>query len=109
LPQSVVDAFDDCDPVCEKYWFWNGTSDKRSITGNWQRRFQKLFTLSGIEQAHPHRFRDTFAVGLLEQGIDIETVAVLHGHSSSAITRKHYNPWVKSRQDQLEAAVRKTW
>src|SRR5206468_12722 len=39
LPKGVEEAFDDCDPVCERYWFWNGVSDKRSITGNWQRRF----------------------------------------------------------------------
>jgi hypothetical protein len=34
---------------------------------------------------------------------------VLLGHSSSAVTRKHYNPWVESRQTALEAAVRRTW
>jgi len=64
LPKVVVEALDDMDPVSEKFFFWTGESDKRSITGNWQRRFQKLFTLSGVANAHPHRFRDTFSVEL---------------------------------------------
>ena len=31
------------------------------------------------------------------------------GHSSVRITEKHYSPWVKARQDQLERAVKKAW
>jgi integrase len=65
LPKVVVEALDDMDPISEKFFFWTGESDKRSITGNWQRRFQKLFTLSGVANARPHRFRDTFSVELL--------------------------------------------
>jgi hypothetical protein len=50
-------------------------------------------------------FRDTFAVALLEKGNSIETVSRLSGHSFIKITEKHYNPWVKSRQAALDAAV----
>jgi hypothetical protein len=41
LPKVVVEALDDMDPVSEEFLFWTGVSDLRSITGNWQRRFQK--------------------------------------------------------------------
>jgi integrase/recombinase XerD len=34
---------------------------------------------------------------------------VLLGHSSLKITEKHDSPWVKARQEQLEAALRKSW
>jgi len=54
-------------------------------------------------------FRDTFAVDLLQKGVPIETVAVLLKHSSIRITEKHYSPWVKSRQENLETQVKKTW
>jgi integrase len=57
----------------------------------------------------PHRFRDTFAVALLEKGVPIETVSILLGHSSVSITEKHYAPWVRSRQLLLEKAVELAW
>ncbi|HEV8661323.1 MAG TPA: tyrosine-type recombinase/integrase [Thermoanaerobaculia bacterium] len=109
LPQSVVDVLDDVEPVSERYFFWTGTSDTRSITGNWQRRFQKLFELSGVQDAHPHRFRDTFSVELLLAGVPIEDVSILLGHSSVRITERAYAPWVQARQQKLETAVKKAW
>lgn len=34
---------------------------------------------------HIHRFRDTFAVRLLENGLSVETVSVLRAHSNIAL------------------------
>jgi hypothetical protein len=34
---------------------------------------------------------------------------LLLGHQSVRITEKHYSPWAKSRQEQLEADLRKAW
>jgi hypothetical protein len=42
-------------------------------------------------------------------GVPIERVSILLGHQSVRITEKHYNPWVRSRQVQLEADVRQAW
>jgi integrase/recombinase XerD len=36
-------------------------------------------------------------------------VATLLGHSSIKITERHYAPWVKALQEQLEAEVRRNW
>jgi hypothetical protein len=55
-----------------------------------------------------HRFRDTFAVELLLAGVPIERVSILMGHQSVRVTERHYNPWVRSRQEQLEAEVART-
>lgn len=93
----------------DEYVFWSGRGKLASALGDWARAFKSLAKLAGVEGFHFHRLRDSFAVALLEQGVDIETVAVLLGHASSAVTRKHYNPWVKSRQIALEAAVRRAW
>ena len=69
--------------------FGPGRRIRRSITGNWQRRFQKLFALAGLKDAHPHRFRDTFSVELLLAGVPIEDVSILSlGHSSVRITER---------------------
>lgn len=42
-------------------------------------------------------------------GIPLEQVSMLLGHKSVKITEKHYAPWVKARQEQLAANVRKAW
>ena len=109
LPRVALDALEDLEPVSKRFYFWTGDSDKRAITGNWQRRFQTLFALSGVQGAHPHRFRDTFSVELLVAGVPIEDVSILLGHSSVRITERAYAPWVQARQIKLEAAVRKAW
>ena len=38
----------------------------------------------------------------------MERVSVLLGHSSIKVTEKHYSPWVRARQEQLEADVKRT-
>jgi hypothetical protein len=38
----------------------------------------------------------------------VEDVATILGNTPQVVAR-HYAPWVKARQEQLEAAVRKTW
>src|SRR6266852_2064563 len=64
---------------------------------------------TNLPNGHAHRFRDTFAVELLLAGVPIERVSILLGHQSVRITEKHYAPWVRARQEQLEADVRRTW
>jgi hypothetical protein len=39
----------------------------------------------------------------------LERVAILLGHSSIKVTEKHYSPWIRERQEQAEADVRRTW
>jgi integrase/recombinase XerD len=46
---------------------------------------------------------------LLLKGVSLENVSKLLGHSSIKITERHYAPWVKARQEQLEAEVRRIW
>jgi integrase/recombinase XerD len=78
-----------------------GMKLKSRVTG-----FQEQFQSLGI---HSHQLRDTFAVELLIKGTSIEDVSQLLGHSTIAVTLKHYSPWTKARQDRLEEAVKKSW
>lgn len=107
VPDFVIRALHA--PPRREYVFWSGNGELKSAIEDWRRSFKSLAKLADVRKFHFHRLRDSFAVSLLERGVDIETVAVLLGHSSSAITRKHYNPWIKSRQLALESAVRQAW
>jgi len=91
------------------YYFWSKKSKLRSRCANLQFCLRTLFSRAGIQNGHAHRFRDTFAVELLKKGVSIEEVSVLLGHQSEKVTRKHYSPWVKDRQDILEQHVMKSW
>jgi integrase/recombinase XerD len=88
-----------------KYFFWTGESKLPGAVSNWRRRIARVFKDAGIVNGHSHRFRDSFAVALLEKGASLESVSRLLGHTSIRITERHYNPWVKSRQAALDAEV----
>jgi integrase len=59
---------------------------------NWSRYPDTVFELAKVKDAHSHRFRDMFAVSLLENGVSLENLSVLLGHSSVRITERHYKP-----------------
>ncbi len=99
-----------------RYFFWSGNGSMKSVIKSYQRSFWKLFKLAAIKHAddtpkrcHAHMFRDTFAVELLLAGVPIDQVSILLAHSSVKITEKHYAPWVKARQEQMEANVQRAW
>jgi integrase len=116
LPPEVYLALRALPSDNPRYFFWSGNGDAKSAIKGYQRSFWKLFKLAKIKHAdeslkrcHPHMFRDTFAVELLLAGVPIDQVSVLLAHSSVKITEKHYSPWVKARQEQMETNVQKAW
>jgi integrase len=139
LPECVTHALEAIPVTNQQFYFWTGDSDPKSVVGNWQRSLRRVFVLTalqsacpkckrdtgkactdghaevqphperGFHNAHAHRFRDTFAVELLLAGVPLERVSVLLGHQSTRITENHYSPWVRARQEQLEADVQRTW
>jgi integrase len=109
LPDCVLRELEAAPRSSNGYFFWTGKSKLHSAIGKWQRRLQVLFALAGVEGGHAHRFRDTFAVELLLKGVPLERVSVLLGHSSVRVTERHYSPWVRSRQDQLEQDLKRVW
>jgi integrase/recombinase XerD len=134
LPEFVVKELEAIPMMSERYWFWTGNGKLQTATGDWQGRLLDLFKDMKVKQyarankiavdearkrlearggkfaeGHAHRFRDTFAVELLLAGVPLERVSILLGHTSVRITEKHYAPWVRERQEQAEADVKRTW
>ena len=109
LPDVVVEALNVAPRSSERYFFWTGASKVHSAKGKWQRRLQRLFEFAKVPKGHPHQFRDTFAVELLLAGVPLDRVSILLGHSSIRITERHYAPWTRSRQEQIEADLRAAW
>jgi integrase/recombinase XerD len=110
LPKIVLLALKACDEG-DSHYFYNGAGKAKTAITEWQARLKNIYTIAGIVEDgyKSHRLRDTFATSLLEKGVNIETVSMLLGHQSIAITQKHYNPWIQSRQAALEDAVKRTW
>jgi integrase/recombinase XerD len=134
LPDFVVNELDAIPKMSERYWFWTGNGKPETAVADWQGRLldvfedmkveefaraNKITELEGREQlekrggkiaeGHAHRFRDTFAVELLLAGVPLERVSILLGHTSVKVTERHYAPWVRERQEQAEADVKRTW
>jgi integrase len=109
LPPHAATALRELPNSNRRYFFWNGTSDIDSPGKRWWSTLKTIFKVAGIPDVHPHMLRDTFAVELLLSAVPLEQVAILLGHSSTKITLKHYSPWVRARQIQLEDSVRKSW
>jgi site-specific recombinase XerD len=96
-------------PSNPRYFFWNGNGPSAGPGIRWWRTLKTIFKAAGLPTCTPHMLRDTFAVEMLLAGVPIDQVAMLLGHSSVKITEKHYLPWVRARQQQLEDSVRKAW
>jgi integrase/recombinase XerD len=115
IPPAAADAIAKAPRLSETHAFIppadsGYNTDIQSVTNGFYTNYLgPLSTLSGVAEVRAHRFRDTFAVRLLEQGKPLEIVQMLLGHRSIKTTEKHYSPWVRSRQEMLIREVMAMW
>jgi site-specific recombinase XerD len=110
VPDFVSQRLHDLPNSNPKYFFWTGNGLLKTAVSDWQRTLRRLFDIADLgKRCHPHMFRDTFAVQYLLDGVPIDQVSLLLGHSSIKITEKHYMPFVLARQEQMEASIRNAW
>lgn len=109
LPSFVVAALETIPRLTPANFFWNRSDSLDGVVGSWQRRLRKRFRLAKVNNGHAHCFRDTLAVELLLAGVPIERVSILLGHQSIKITERHYSPWTRSQQEQVEADLQRAW
>jgi integrase/recombinase XerD len=116
IPPDVAETLRALPSNNPRYFFWSGNGDPQTGCKGWRRSLVRLFEIARIrlpdgtpKRCHAHMFRDTFAVELLNKGVPIDRVSLLLGHSSVKVTEKHYAPFVKERQQQLEMYARMAW
>ncbi len=63
-------------------------------------KIQSLGARAGVSHAHPHRFRDTFAVDLLCAGAGVYDVARMLGDTVETVER-HYAPFVPALRERV--------
>ena len=109
LPEAVLTELKALTPYRSGQYFWTGEGKPETAAGNYRRTFRSLGAGCKVTDLHPHRFRDTFAVRLLQTGATLDRVARALGNRSIRIVEKHYAPWIKSRQDELDNDIKSTW
>lgn len=92
-----------------KYAFWNsGSGEENSVTSDWEKTFRKGFNAAGQPKNHSHQLRDTFAVGMILEGVPSAEIAAMIGDDLKTF-EKHYAPWIPRRQNRLDDLVMATW
>ncbi len=104
LPNATVQALKNLPHVSDELYFWRG-GNFAAACDRARRLIARLGQLAGIENAHPHRFRDTWAVTALLNGTPMRTVQLVLGHKSIRTTEESYAPYVPEYQALLDAAT----
>ncbi len=109
LPPEVLAELQSFKRYSDEFYFWSGAGKPETAAGNYRRTLRDLGDYCGVPDLHPHRMRDTFAVRLLQSGVTLDRVARALGDRSVRVVEKHYAPWIKSRQDELDKDIQATW
>lgn len=109
LPPEVLSELQSCDRYSGEFYFWTGEGKPETAAGNYRRTLRDLGSHCEVPDLHPHRLRDTFAVRLLQSEVTLDRVARALGDRSVRVVEKHYAPWIKSRQDELDEDIKATW
>jgi integrase len=83
--------------------FANGAG--RMYTHSWD-DCKKIADKAKVPDAHPHRFRATFATTLLQNGVDLKTVQKLLGHKNLESTMRYL---AKAESPKVRAKVNAVW
>jgi integrase len=82
LPNATVEALKRLPPVSDELYFWKGGDSTQFATAcdRARRVIARLGAIAKVEDARPHRFRDTWAKTALLNGTPMRTVQLVLGH-----------------------------
>lgn len=87
-----------------QWFFWNGVSKPQTFMSRMERVLRQVFILSGVPNAHCHRFRHTYASDMLTKGASVWLVAKQLG-ITTAICDKVYGHMTADYQRQVREAT----
>jgi integrase len=107
LPGKTMLALEASPHVSDELFFWKGGDERQFATAcdRARRVIARLGALAEVKDAHPHRFRDTWAKTALLEGTPMRTVQLVLGHKSIRTTEKHYAPYVPEYQQMIDVAT----
>jgi integrase len=107
LPNTTAQALKSLPHVSHELYFWGGGDERQFATAcdRARRVIARLGVIAGVDNAHPHRFRDTWAKTALLNGTPMRTVQLVLGHKSVRTTERHYAPFVVEYQEMIDAAT----
>lgn len=116
LPKCVIEALAvlsmDRPNFRPSHFLWGANLQQKTLSSSWGKMIAKMDAQFVNEEGKPFRFhshclRDTFAVELILADFKIEDVSKLLTHDSVLTTMKHYAPWIRRRESQLEVKLEK--
>jgi len=106
LTDELKTAIDGCEWLSPQRPFLYGSFKNESYLANEvYERMKTVGVRCGVPDCRPHRLRDTFAIGLLIDGVAIDEVSRLLGHSSVKVTEAYYAKWILARKRRLEGRL----
>lgn len=109
LPEELVQALAAVPPTKDSpesaFYFHTGEGSARTAISVLERCLRSVFKLSGVTDAHAHRFRHTLATDILANGGTLSDVADILG-ISEAIAGHHYAKWNQARQDRISKVMK---
>lgn len=107
LPEKTAYALNVLPRVSSELFFWKGGDERQFVTAydRARRVIARLGELADVKDARPHRFRDTWAMTALLEGMPMRTVQLVLGHRSIRTTEEHYAPYVPEYQQMIDHAT----
>jgi len=91
-------------PKGDEYILRNPATGKSLTRPRLYERMRALGRQAGVENVHPHRFRDTFAVDMLLKGLSPYDVAKILGDTIHTI-ETHYAPFVRELRERARRFI----
>jgi integrase/recombinase XerC len=106
LPPWLVAKIQALPEIAPGFVFFDGRKKwKQFYRSEVYHNLQSIGNSVGLAGVRAHRFRDSFAVNRLNEGMELQDLKDLLGHKSVATTEAHYAPFVKSRKKHLRARL----